>query len=235
MKRSRLIALVLVTLAFATVGCGGKKPAARSSPTLSLEEADRLLAEKLVLQQADLPSWPATPHVDDPREDDFGKQLAACVGAPPPDTSTSAEVDGPDFSMGDAEVSSSASFDRTLELAQQDLAALKSAELPECVKSFAVQELRAALAEQTPGASLSSVSFDPRTVAHFGDATVGFRLVATIKVQGQTIKAYQDLVFLVKGRAGVAAAFSNVGRPFDEALETLLIDKLGVRLIGTVV
>jgi hypothetical protein len=233
MIRFRTACVLVVALALALVACGGgkAKPSGRasSSPTLSLEEADRAVAQTLVLQQADLPAgWTAAPHQKSPDEDAAATQLAACVGAPPPDTSTSADVDGPDLSLGDSSVNSSASFDRTLELARADLAALRSPKLSDCVKDFAVQAIRDALGRT----ALQSVQFDARQATQYGDATLGFRFIATIKVESRSITVFQDLFFLIKGRAGVSAAFSNVGAPFDQALETSLLATLGSRLAG---
>jgi hypothetical protein len=232
MKRTLgTIALIFV---LALTACGGSsKKSGTTGPTTSTDTAaaDRAKAEKLVLIQTDFPAgWTATPPTPDPNEDAQGKELAACAGAVDPDVAESAEVDGPDVEKDNASVSSNATFVKTAAYAQTDLAAITGSKIEKCVEDFAKKALNEELASDESGAQLVSVRFDRITVTKYGDATVGFRLIATISAGGQSIAAYQDLIFILKGRAEVSASFFDLGKPFDATLQRDLLAKLGAKL-----
>lgn len=233
MKRTLGTIAFILALALTACGDSGKKPSTSgsSSPTTNTAAADKAKAEKLVLVAADFPAgWTATPSTPDPNEEAQGKELAACVGAVDPDVAESAEVDGPDIEKDNASASSNATFVKTAAYAQTDLAAIKGTKVEKCVEDFAKKALNEELSSNGSGATLKSVDFDRVTTATYGDATVGFRLKATIAAGRQTLTAYQDLIFILKGRAEVSASFFNLGKPFDASLERSLLDKLGAKL-----
>ena len=55
-------------------------------------------------------------------------------------------------------------------------------------------------------------------------------MTAALTAQGQTINVVVDFVLMAKSKAEVTASFTNLGQPFDPALETSLINKLGTRV-----
>ncbi|MCA1830058.1 MAG: hypothetical protein LC663_00880 [Actinobacteria bacterium] len=57
-------------------------------------------------------------------------------------------------------------------------------------------------------------------------------MTAVVKVQGQTVKVYADVVLMLKGRAEGSVEFTNVGAPFDPTLETTLIATFGNRMVA---
>lgn len=235
MKRTLgTIALVFV-LALTACSSGTKKSdtTGTTSPTATSDTAaaDRAKAEKVVLVQADFPAgWTATPASPDPREDQQAKELAACADAVDPSVAESAQVDGPDVNKENASVSSSVTFVKTEEYAQTDLKAITGSKIEKCVEDFAKKALDEELKSNESGATLESVEFDRITVQKYGDATVGFRLTATIEAQGERLTAYQDLIFILKGRAEISASFFDLGKPFDQTLEKDLLAKLGAKL-----
>jgi hypothetical protein len=228
----RTLGTIALIFALALTACGGdKKPGASGTTSPDATAADRAKAEKLVLVAADFPAgWTATPSTPAPDEDAQGKALAKCAGAVDPDIAESVEVDGPDVGKENAAVSSNVTFVKTTEYAQTDLAAITGSKIEKCVEDFAKQALNDELESTESGAKLESVQFDRITTTKYGDATVGFRLVATISAAGQKITAYQDLIFILKGRAEVSASFFDLGQPFDADLQRTLLAKLGAKL-----
>src|SRR5205807_2304741 len=138
--------------------------------------------------------------------------------------------DGPDVDMADAEASTSASLVRTLADAQADLAAVRGPKFSPCVKTYVAKTIQAQLQRDTPGATLQSLALDRLSVPTYADATEAFRVTAVVRVQGQTLTVYVDLVFILKQRVEASASFSNLNQTFDPALERALLAKFGAKL-----
>jgi hypothetical protein len=213
-------------------GDGASTTAAPGATTTTANAAaDQATAQELVLVQADFPKeWTAKPHQADPSDAEFDRQLAACAGAPDPATVRSAEYAGPDVTAGAAQVSTEVTIVKTLAAARADLGAIKGSKLSQCVKEFVRKQIDRAIRNNAAGASLKSLKLDSLNVQRYGDATKAFRLIATISVQDQTAELYDDVVFLVKGRAEVTATFTFQGAPFDHTLEEALLSTLGGKL-----
>jgi hypothetical protein len=227
--RRKMLAVIVVTLAVALAACGGdKKPA--SSGSTDTAAADRAKAEKLVLVQADFPvGWAGTTAQPDTAEDDEqGAALAECAGAVDPAVAESATVTGKDFAKDTAEVSSEVTYVKTTEQAQTDLAAITGSKLESCVKDFAGDLLQKEL--EGSGATLERFDFDRIETDKVGDATEAFRMTATVSAGGQTLRIFIDLIFILKDRAEISLSFSEVGKPFDQALQKSLLAKMGAKL-----
>lgn len=225
--RTRAVALLLCA-ALALGSCGGGGGGGDRSEKADPAK-DRVKAQGLLLVAADFPAgWKSSPHTTDPETKALAKQLAACAGAPDPDAVQTADVDGSDFSHGPgAEVSSSASYVRTRADADADLAAVRGPRFEGCARD----ELTKVVTKQLPtGVALQSVTLTRRTVGTYGEATEAFRVSADVAGQGVSLAADVDLVLLRKGRAEVTASFTDLGNPFDAALERTLLAKLGARL-----
>lgn len=226
MRRNALAAIV-ITLALAAAACGGgDKPGSSGTDTAA---ADRAKAQKIVLTQSDMPAgWTGTQPTPDPEDNAQAKALAQCAGASDPSVATSAEVEGQSFSMDNAEVSSEVTFVKTTAQAQTDLAAITGPKIEGCVKMVTDELLTAEL--EGSGATLESFTFDRITRDKVGDATTAFRITATVAAGDQKATVYVDLIFILKGRAEISLSFTNVGTPFDEALEKSLIAKVGAKV-----
>jgi hypothetical protein len=186
--------------------------------------ADKATARALLLRLSDLPDgWRATQHRQDVSDKAINEQLAACVGRPSPETYTTVDLFSPDFSMGNASVSSEAELVKTADDFKADAAAVRGPRFAPCVKRI--------LAKFPPqGASVRSIGIQPLPVASYGQFSIRYRATTTLTGQGQTLVIYDDEVFLGKGRIELTASFSDVGRPFDPGLRRALLAKLGVRL-----
>jgi hypothetical protein len=224
-----MLPVFVLTLAVALAGCGGdKKPA--SSGSTDTQAADRAKAEKLVLVQADFPTgWAGTTAQPNTEEDDEqGAALAGCVGAVDPAVAESATVTGKDFAKDTGEVSSEVTYVKTTAQAQQDLAAITGSKLETCVKDFAGDLLQKEL--EGSGATLVRFDFVRIEADKVGDATEAFRMTATVSADGQNLSIFIDLIFILKGRAEISLSFSEVGKPFDAALQKSLLTKMGTKI-----
>jgi hypothetical protein len=86
--------------------------------------ADETKARTLLLESSDFPAgWTATPAQSKSEERTTDEELAACLGLPSPATHTTADIDSPDFSMGNAGASSRSQLVRTVEDFRADVAA----------------------------------------------------------------------------------------------------------------
>jgi hypothetical protein len=244
MRASTKVMLLASVLALAACGGGTRQQpgaggattataapsttAAASTTTTGVSiAADKATARALLLRLSDLPGgWRATPYRQDLVDKAINQQLAACLGRPSPETYTTVDLFSPDFSMGNAGVSSEAQLVKTADDFKADVAALRGPRFASCVKRI--------LARFVPrvftGASVRSIVLQPLPVASYGQFSMGYRATITLGSQGQTLVIYDDEVLLGKGRIELSASFSNQERPFDAALRRALAAKLGARL-----
>lgn len=176
--------------------------------------------------QADFPAgWTGTPSNTSPDQKAANKELDACIGTSG-DDAKSADVEGDDFAMGQGtQVGSEAQIVKSEATYKSDVAAVKSPKLQSCLQDFVTKELTKAV-----GTAPGSVQLTDLPVKSFGDVTIGKRLTAGLSAQGQTINVIVDFVLMAKNKAEVTGSFTNLGQPFDQTLETTLIDKLGAKL-----
>lgn len=224
--------LAAATLALAACGgSGDNQPeatattAAATTTTAVDAVADKAKARTLVLAPSDLPSgWKATPHQDDPSDQALDDELAACVGRPSQSTYATASANSPDFSKGDAEVSSEVQIVKTAADFDADVAATRSSKFMSCLKRLGTKVL------QQTGATVRSVSVAPLPVASHGEFSAGFRATIRLEAQGQTVTLYSDDILLGKDRIELTATFFDVERPPQAALENAVVDKLAAKL-----
>jgi hypothetical protein len=227
---------MLVASALVLAGCGGddETPPVATAPATTAAAitavdaaADKAKATTLVLTSTDLPGWTAKPAQNDPADKAFDDQLAACVGRPSPSTSTTARAASSSFSMGPAEVSSDVDIVRTVEDFNADVAAVRGAKYAPCVRNGLTKLLQ----RQLPaGTAVRSATVARLPIGGFGVFSARFRASIKLLIQGQPAIVYQDAILLGKGRVELSASFTNLGRPFNPALEQALVAKLGARL-----
>ena len=175
------------------------------------------------------PGWTGTPVSPDTAEDKAANQeFAACIGGSG-EAAQIADVKGDNFSMGSpaTQVGSEAQIVKDEAAYRKDVAALKGSKFQSCLQNLLTKALTKAA-----GGTPTNVQVSQVTVPTFGDVTVGLRMSATITVQGQSFPLVVDAVAMGKNRAEVTGTFSNLGQPFDQALEKTLIEKLGAKLNG---
>jgi hypothetical protein len=227
---------MLVASALVLAGCGGddETPPVATAPATTAAAitavdaaADKAKATTLVLTSTDLPGWTAKPAQNDPADKAFDDQLAACVGRPSPSTYTTARAASSSFSMGPAEVSSDVDIVRTVEDFNADVAAVRGAKYAPCVRNGLTKLLQRQL---PPGTAVRSATVARLPIGGFGVFSARFRASIKLLIQGQPAIVYQDAILLGKGRVELSASFTNLGRPFNPALEQALVAKLGAKL-----
>jgi hypothetical protein len=227
---------MLVASALVLAGCGGddETPPVATAPATTAAAitavdaaADKAKATTLVLTSTDLPEWTAKPVQNDPADKAFDDQLAACVGRPSPSIYTTARAASSTFSMGPAEVSSDVDIVRTVEDFNADVAAVRGAKYAPCVRNGLTKLLQRQL---PPGTAVRSATVARLPIGGFGVFSARFRASIKLLIQGQPAIVYQDAILLGKGRVELSASFTNLGRPFNPALEQALVAKLGARL-----
>jgi hypothetical protein len=227
---------MLVASALVLAGCGGddETPPVATAPATTAAAitavdaaADKAKATTLVLTSTDLPGWTAKPAQNDPADKAFDDQLAACVGRPSPSTYTTARAASSSFSMGPAEVSSDVDIVRTVEDFNAEVAAVRGPKYAPCVRNGLTKLLQQQL---PPGTTVQSATVARLPIGGIGVFSARFRATIKLLIQGQPAIVYQDAILLGKGRVELSASFTNLGRPFNPALEQALVAKLGARL-----
>lgn len=230
MKSGRTTLAILTVLMFALSACGGGKKDSTPSTTAPDPAANKAAARSLLLFQSDLPAgWKATPHEDDPGDAVVQKKLADCAGASDPSRAI-ANLDSPDFDLGDAEVSSSVDVVATLADFEKDVAALKSSKYVACVKQLFGTELERQIRQEAPDATFDDVSLARVASPTYGDVTVVLKGTVTLTVKGQAVVFYLSDYAYGRGRTEVDLNFFNIGRPFEPALEQSLLAKAVAKL-----
>jgi hypothetical protein len=222
---------VVTATAMAMVACGGGGGGAADDPVgpapAGGKAADAATARTVVLQQADMPAgWRGAAHSDDPAETTRARDLSLCLGRPDPETFRSALVNGPDLTLGQTQVSSTATVLNTVEDAKADLAAIGGPKYGPCL----ITAFRDALRPQAGDARIENVGFEPIPVEAFGDGSVGMRLTADLVHPDRTDHLFADLIYISKDRATVSATFFSYNQPFPPALETSLVSRMGNRV-----
>jgi hypothetical protein len=224
----RLVAAAVAGIVMLTAcgggGGGGDGPQDDVTGTTAALD-DQAKAREANLRLSDFPTeWKSTPLPADAEQVNArnNRELAACMGRPPPEELRTAIADSNDFSAADTRrVTSSVQLVRTEEIARDDFAALKGEKSLACHQTQVESEFR----RQLPAAS-PQVSMDRFDLPQFGDETVGFRVDATSLAEGVQIRTFIDLVFIRKGRAELSVSFINRGTPFPAELRETLLQRM---------
>jgi hypothetical protein len=245
--RTRLLMLIIATMLVSFACSDGDPEATPSSstttdaPTTSTSTstttttvvdpaADQARAGELVLVTADLPSgWTVELAEPDDPSDTSDEELAACAGAPDPNTTETATVHGSTFRMGGlVSVSSTATFVKTLADAQADVAAIEGDKFIPCAEAGLTKSLQAEFEGQE--VVVESLRVSAIMVPSVGQETLGFRVEMRLSVEGDAQLFFTDLVFIADGRAELSLEFFRADQPFDPALRDELIGKVGDKL-----
>jgi hypothetical protein len=206
----------------------GPSVAAPVSPsaTSSVDVSAPLTA--IVLQPADLPDWTSAPSTPDPNSAAENAALAKCVGQPDTSPDQVAEVDSPDYSSGNASISSSASSFKKPSDLTADIAILKSAKVSTCYDVLVRSEAPASL---PPGTTLNSVTIvitpgstdGPRNVVATGAGKIN------ISQSGQRADVFLNVAFITGPLIEAEVDFENVGEPVPAAIRAAVIAKVAAR------
>lgn len=150
-------------------------------------------------------------------------QVAACAGAPDPVASTVVDWVSDDFTNQDIDVSSDVNVVKTVQLARQDLAAIRSDKALACFRQlfpgFATKSA-------PPGSHINIVSVNRLPVASYGDGSFGIRVIFDAGSSAGSVRVTIDQIGFAKGRYEVSGTFAGVNSVFPADLEQSLMAKL---------
>ncbi|MFP5319723.1 MAG: hypothetical protein ACLGI2_15675 [Acidimicrobiia bacterium] len=224
----RPLAAGVAAASLALAACGGGAPGqtrlAAGSPA-----DDRAAAARTLLTGRDLGGYEAAP-VPEPDAAAVDLQAAstfeACAGAAAA-LGDDRIAQSPAFFKGrTVMVSSLAVVAPTEAAAAQAMVDLGRADLGGCLTAL----FRSVLGlDFLPGTTATTDPLPGGTVKS-ADSATAWRTSLNVAISGQTVPAYSDLTFLRAGRAvGVLFAF-EIGKPFDPAERTRLVDTVAARL-----
>ncbi len=229
MRLGRAAALFLTVAVFAG-GCGGGGGKATDEPTPGPTTAvgagdDQALAERANLRLSDFPpEWKSSPVSPSATlaSEESDRTFADCMGRPRPEEVRTARANSLDFSAEETRrASSNVQVVRTVEIARDDFAALRTDRALECRKAQIDAEFRRQVPDAVPQTTIERLD-----LPQFGDQSAAFRVVAVGRVQGQEVRTYIDLAFVQKGRAELSAGFINRTSPFPSDVEKTLIQRM---------
>ena len=216
--------------------CGSSSPKSSStstgSPATSASAAapDSLSQlKKIVLQPADLPSgWKAVPYQPDPSATANNAALVKCVGGRNTNSDKVAEAHSDGFTLGNANISSSASSYRSQSDLDADVAMLHSPRLSPCFRQLIKKQLAATL---PAGATIKSASFKVTPGSAGGPANIIATGAGIIKVgvNGQQVRVYLAIGFITGPLIEAEVDTENVGTPVPATVVNPLFAAVATR------
>lgn len=202
----------------------GSAAAANGEPRHALTEKDQAKARSIVLTRDDLGAgFVARKRTGD---DDLPKG-ARCKALDESDLTVTGDADSPDFQLANGPVfvtvGSTAQVYRTLREANASWRRGTSTQTATCLADIVRLSAPA-------GQKITVVSSKRVTFPGLAPKTTAFRLVLTIAVGGQRVRAYVDAVVLQHGRVQSGLLFTSVGSPVGQADKVALATVVAKRL-----
>jgi hypothetical protein len=183
----------------------------------------------IVVQPTDLSAdWVPTPYVPDPNDAADNAALARCVGGRDTYADETGDSHSPDYTQGNATISSDAgSFQSAADVAA-DVAIIKSPNISSCYQQLAYGQLLASL----PGGSTintESVAITPGTGGGpsnvIGTGAVHFN----VTVNGALNDLFINIAFITGPLTEAEIDFENIGAPVPASIQAPLIAKIAAR------
>ena len=244
--RRLVVVLTLSAIAGLLGGCGGANhvraiatvhtattsaptPPATSRPTDTFTKAQAIaFAHAVNLTSADVPGFAATSKREHKSETTtekrLGGQLRSCTGGALNSHGELAEVSSKDFKLERhplvLTVKSQVSVARTLDLAAEELAALRSNHVRVCLSHYINSALKyQVLKNQRPGTTINPNTISTRISqgtppAHGATGSFAWLITASIAVSDIRVPFYLDVLGFVDGPAEVSLMSSGILRPF---------------------
>jgi hypothetical protein len=211
-----------------TASTAASSTAPSSSPSSAASTPSTATLAAIAVQASDLPAgWTSQPSQPDPKEDANRAALVSCVGGRDTTPDRIAQADSPDFSQGEAGISSRAAAFKSQSDIAADTQLLASPKIDSCYATA----LRALLAETQPSATINSIKVAVTPGSGGGPSNVAATATSQISltIQGQTALAYIDIAFITGPSLGVQITFSNVGQPVATAVRSAVIARVAAR------
>ncbi len=183
------------------------------------------------LTAADLPAdWTSSPSDSDSDSGDDQDQaaLVACVGGTNTDPDKVTEVDSPDFSMNDADVSSSATSYKSQSDIDADVALINSPKISACYQQLLKSEVGTSL---DPGSTVDAVALNITSGSSGGPNNVVGTINGTITVtdSGQQITLYLAVAFITGPKIEAEVDFESPDQPISATLFGSLVNAVATR------
>jgi hypothetical protein len=196
--------------------------AAKGDPQKKLTKAGQVHAIAASLHRAD---FPPTGWVRKPKQQNQKSESDPRCSYYNPDQSDLVEMgsyDSPDFDQADgSSVSSSTGVFQTAAMAKTAYSRVAKPELAKCL---------AELFKQGAGATKTTIfSAKPLQFGSYGDRSVAYRIVASVRAPAARIRAYLDVILVNKGATDLAFLALGIQNPLPTALEQSLVGKVTAR------
>ncbi len=183
----------------------------------------------IALQPADLPAgWVGTAYVPDPNSVAENAALVSCVGGRNTYTDETGDSNSPDYSLGNATISSDATSFRSQADVTNDVAIIKS---PRCLACYQKEAAAQVTASLPTGATLDSASIAIVSGAGGGPSNVigtGVGKV-TVTIAGKVSVVYVNAAFIVGPLTEAEVDFTSLGAPVPASITGPLIAKVAAR------
>jgi len=183
----------------------------------------------IALQPADLPAgWVGTAYVPDPNSVAENAALVSCVGGRNTYTDETGDSNSPDYSLGNATISSDATSFRSQADVTNDVAIIKSPKMSGCYQKEAAAQVTASL---PTGATLDSASIAIVPGAGGGPSNVigtGVGKV-TVTIAGKVSVVYVNAAFIVGPLTEAEVDFTSLGAPVATSITGPLTAKIAAR------
>ena len=183
----------------------------------------------IALQPADLPAgWVGTAYVPDPNSDAQDAAFLSCVGGRDTSNDETGDYNSPDYSLGNASISSGATSYRSQADVANDTAIIASPKMSGCYQKLAAAQVTASL---PAGATLDSVSIVVTPGAGGGPSNVIGTAAGkiTVTISGKVSVVYVKDAFIVGPLTEAEVGFINVGAPLPTTITRPLIAKVAAR------
>jgi hypothetical protein len=214
----RSVLTILVALAVTPVAWG-----ADGEPKKALTSKGNATARSIVLKRGDL----STAFTLRPRPDEDLPKGVRCGALDESDLTITGEAQSPDFQLSQpglfVTIGSSTNVYRSLGEAGKSWKRGTSAQTTTCLADIV-------RLSSPPGQRVSIVSAKRLTFPKVAPMTSAFRVVATMTIGGNQVRAYVDAIILQHGRIQSGVVFTSLGRPVGKAdelgLAALVADRM---------
>ena len=215
-----LVAFLLTATLLAPAVAG----AANGEPKKALTKEDQAAARSVVIKRADLGQGFTTVAR---RKDEGVPKGARCGPLDESDLTVTGDAASPDFRLAQQQafvtVGSTAQIYRTLREANASWGRGTTTQTTTCLSD--IVRLGAA-----PGQKITVLSATRVKFPSLSPKTTAYRLVLTIAIGAQRVRAYVDAVVLQHGRIQAGILFTSLGNPVDQAQRVALASVVAARL-----
>jgi hypothetical protein len=231
-KAFGILGVACISIFGASCSSGGNSAESSTSTTTSTTaptnqniDADKSAAQAASLTLSDFPAgWTSQPPSNNSNpSQNISAQLAKCLGVSHAEFSKApANYDSPNFADSNNNTASNSVGYRATATAEQSVFAIVSSpNAPGCLTTAVGALFDQAIAHPTnpsstlpAGATVGTPTVSQMSFPQFGDKSVAYQLKVSVSFQSLSIDAYVDIIFVLKGRAGVTMYFEGVSNPF---------------------